>query len=62
MYVFSMLEFSNKEGRDLIFERNTDERILAALSELEAEDRGERRERLFVWEASPELKKAEAKK
>ena len=33
-YVFSTLEFQNKEGRPLIFERNTDERITACISEL----------------------------
>ena len=58
--MLSTLEFQNTEGRQLIFERNVDERILALISELSSEDRGERRERLFVWEASPELKKAEA--
>ena len=60
LVVLSTLEFQNTEGRQLIFERNVDERILALISELSSEDRGERRERLFVWEASPELKKAEA--
>lgn len=59
LYVLSMLEFSNQEGRPLIFEGNTDERILAICMELRQQ---QTRERLFVWEASPELKKAEAKK
>ena len=62
LFVLSTLEFQNHEGQILIFERNVDERILALIRELEAEDRGERRERLFVWEASPELKKAESMK
>ena len=62
LFVLSMLEFSNKEGRQLIFERNTDERIIALVKELQAEERGEYRERIYVWEASPELKKANALK
>ena len=32
--IFAMMEFQNREGRSLIFERNTDERILALISEL----------------------------
>ena len=35
---------------------------MALISELGAEDRGQRRERLFVWELSPELKRAESLK
>jgi len=40
LYVLSMLEFQNKEGRQLIFERNTDERVLALIAELLSEDMG----------------------
>jgi len=40
LYVLSMLEFQNKEGRQLIFERNTDERVLALIAELWSEDMG----------------------
>lgn len=44
----------------LIFERNTDERLLALISELKVldKDRATKQDRLFVWEASPEIKRA----
>ena len=62
-YVFSTLEFQNREGRPLIFERNTDERITACISELHSDDQPQkRRDRLFVWEVSPEIKRAESVK
>ena len=63
LYIFSLLEFQNKEGRALLFQDNLDERIMACLGELSKDGNSLQKNtnsRLFVWEASPEIKKENA--
>ena len=63
LYILSLLEFQNNEGKQLIFQDNLDERIMACLQELCREGNAEKRDtskRLFVWEAAPEIKKQKA--
>ena len=60
LYILSLLEFQNNEGKPLIFQDNLDERIMACLQELCREGNAEKKDtnkRLFVWEAAPEIKK-----
>ena len=60
LYIFSLLEFQNTEGKALLFQDNLDERIMACLKEICKEGNVSRRDtnmRLFVWETAPEIKK-----
>ena len=60
LYIFSLLEFQNNEGKALLFQNNLDERIMACLQEICREGNSSKKDtskRLFVWEAAPEIKK-----